>query len=56
MFDGVPAKLTPKVVKDIYGADTELNESVTSTSMVTPVRKLDTRRLAPAMAAITAAG
>lgn len=56
VFDGVPAKLTPKVVKDIYGADTELNESVTSTSMVTPVRKLDTRRLAPAMAAITAAG
>jgi phosphonate transport system ATP-binding protein len=41
------------VVKEVYGADTELNESVTSTSMVMPVRKPDTRRLAPAMAALT---
>lgn len=54
VFDDVPSKLTPAVVKEIYGADTELNESVTSTSMVTPVRKPDTRRLAPAMAALTA--
>jgi phosphonate transport system ATP-binding protein len=54
VFDDVPAKLTPAVVKDIYGADTELNESVTSTSMVTPVRKPGTRSLAPAMAALTA--
>jgi phosphonate transport system ATP-binding protein len=54
MFDDVPSKLTPAVVKEVYGADTELNESVTSTSMVTPVRKPNTRRLAPAMAAVTA--
>jgi phosphonate transport system ATP-binding protein len=54
MFDNVPSKLTPAVVKEVYGADTELNESVTSTSMVTPVRKPNTRRLAPAMAAVTA--
>jgi phosphonate transport system ATP-binding protein len=53
VFDDVPAKLTPAVVKEVYGADTELNESVTSTSMVMPVRKPDTRRLAPAMAALT---
>jgi phosphonate transport system ATP-binding protein len=54
VFDDVPAKLTPAVVKDIYGADTELNESVTSTSMDTPARKPTPRRLAPAMAALTA--
>ena len=54
VFDDVPEKLTPAVVKEVYGADTELNESVTSTSMVTPVRKPDTRRLAPALAALTA--
>jgi phosphonate transport system ATP-binding protein len=54
VFDDVPAKLAPAVVKDIYGADTELNESVTSTSMVTPVRKPSPRSLAPAMAALTA--
>jgi phosphonate transport system ATP-binding protein len=53
VFDDVPAKLTPTVVKDIYGADTELNESVTSTSMVTPVRKPEPRRMVPAMAALT---
>ena len=54
VFDDVPEKLTPAVVKEVYGADTELNESVTSTSMVTPARKPDTRRLSPAMAALAA--
>ncbi|MFP4315437.1 MAG: phosphonate ABC transporter ATP-binding protein [Desulfovibrionales bacterium] len=33
VFDDTPDKLTPSVVKDIYGADRELNEAVTSTSI-----------------------
>ena len=54
VFDDVPEKLTPSVVRDIYGASEELNESVTSTSMVTPVRNRSNDRLTPAMAALTA--
>ncbi len=37
VFDDVPSKLTPSVVRDIYGADQKLNESVTSTSIPKPV-------------------
>ena len=33
VFDDAPAKLTPDVVRAIYGADHELDESVTSTSI-----------------------
>ncbi|MDJ0722227.1 MAG: phosphonate ABC transporter ATP-binding protein [Desulfobacterales bacterium] len=33
VFDAAPAKLTPDVVRDIYGADHALDESVTSTSI-----------------------
>jgi phosphonate transport system ATP-binding protein len=54
VFDDVPSKLTPSVVSDIYGASDELNESVTSTSMVSPVINRRDNRLTPAMAALTA--
>ena len=54
VFDDVPEKLTPSVVREIYGANEELNESVTSTSMVTPVRNRNNTRLTPAMAALNA--
>jgi len=54
VFDDVPEKLTPSVVREIYGANEELNESVTSTSMVTPVRNRSNTRLTPAMAALNA--
>jgi phosphonate transport system ATP-binding protein len=33
VFDDEPTKLTPEVVRDVYGADDLLNESVTSTSI-----------------------
>jgi phosphonate transport system ATP-binding protein len=33
VFDGQPEELTPAVVREIYGADQELNESVTSTAI-----------------------
>jgi phosphonate transport system ATP-binding protein len=33
VFDDEPSKLTPEVVRDVYGADQELDESVTSTSL-----------------------
>jgi phosphonate transport system ATP-binding protein len=33
VFDAEPSRLTPDVVRDIYGADHELDESVTSTSI-----------------------
>jgi len=33
VFDGLPSELTPAVVRDIYGADQELDESVTSTAI-----------------------
>jgi phosphonate transport system ATP-binding protein len=39
VFDDVPALLTAKVVREIYGAEGELNEAVTSTSIPGPVRK-----------------
>lgn len=54
VFDDVPEKLTSSVVRDIYGANEELNESVTSTSIVTPVRNRSNTRLTPAMAALNA--
>jgi len=33
VFDGLPDELTPETVRDIYGAEHELDESVTSTSI-----------------------
>ncbi len=33
LFDGSPSELTSAVVRDIYGADQEIDESVTSTSI-----------------------
>lgn len=33
VFDGLPSELTPAVVRDIYGAEHELDESITSTSI-----------------------
>ena len=54
VFDDVPEKLTPSVVREIYGANEELNESVTSTAMVTPVRNRSNTRLTPAMAVLNA--
>lgn len=33
VFDGPPAKLTSRVVRDIYGAEQELDDSITSTSL-----------------------
>ncbi len=33
VFDDSPARLTPSLVRDIYGANEELNESMTSTSI-----------------------
>ena len=54
VFDDVPEKLTPSVVREIYGANEELNESVTSTAMITPVRNRSNTRLTPAMAALNA--
>jgi phosphonate transport system ATP-binding protein len=33
VFDGQPEELTPNVVREIYGADQDLNESVTSTAI-----------------------
>ena len=33
VFDGSPEELTPRVVRDIYGADQEIKESTTSTSL-----------------------
>ncbi len=33
VFDGAPDELTPTVVREIYGADQDLDESVTSTSL-----------------------
>ncbi len=41
VFDAVPAKLTPDVVRDIYGADHELDESVTSTAIANQGPKAD---------------
>jgi len=46
VFDDVPALLTAKVVRDIYGAEEELNEAVTSTSIVRPGRKQKSVRVA----------
>jgi len=39
VFDDRPRFLTPAVVREIYGADDELNESVTSTTVFKPPRK-----------------
>lgn len=51
VFDDNPAQLTPAVVRDIYGAEEELNEAVTSTSIARPVRKHEPVRVRrPAMA------
>lgn len=36
VFDDKPAKLTNDVVRDVYGADRELDETVTSTSIFCP--------------------
>jgi phosphonate transport system ATP-binding protein len=36
VFDDEPSKLTPEVVRDVYGADQDLDESVTSTAMANP--------------------
>ncbi len=33
VFDGLPGELTPSMVREIYGADDDLNEAVTSTSI-----------------------
>ena len=38
VFDDLPRSLTPAVVREIYGADDELNESVTSTTVFKPRR------------------
>jgi phosphonate transport system ATP-binding protein len=37
----VPAKLTPEVVRDVYGAEKELDESVTSTAIADQVLEVD---------------
>ena len=33
VFDGSPSELSPRVVRDIYGADREIDEAATSTSL-----------------------
>ena len=33
VFDGPPSALSPRVVRDIYGADQEINEATTSTAL-----------------------
>jgi phosphonate transport system ATP-binding protein len=48
VFDGDPSRLTSEVVKNIYGAEDELNESVTSTTVHTP--KTDTMVVKPQLA------
>jgi phosphonate transport system ATP-binding protein len=39
VFDDAPSKLTPEVVRDVYGAGQELDESVTSTSIANKERE-----------------
>jgi hypothetical protein len=34
VFDDEPSKLTAEVVQDVYGANQELDESVTSTAII----------------------
>jgi len=41
VFDDEPFKLTPEVVRDVYGAEQELNESVTSTSIAKQGAEID---------------
>jgi len=46
VFDGSPEELKPRVVRDIYGADQEIEESTTSTSLA---GQKSTGRLEPAV-------
>jgi len=39
VFDGQPEELTKDVVRDIYGANQDLDEAVTSTSICFPSSK-----------------
>jgi phosphonate transport system ATP-binding protein len=41
VFDDEPFKLTPEVVRDVYGAEQELDESVTSTSIAKQRAEID---------------
>jgi len=41
VFDDKPSKLTPEVVRDVYGAEKELDESVTSTAIAGQVLEVD---------------
>jgi len=41
VFDDEPSKLTPDVVRDVYGAEQELNESVTSTAITKQGAEID---------------
>ncbi len=56
VFDDVPARLTPEVVREIYGAEEELNESMTSTSIFKPDVNRDPGRVVPALAPLAANG
>jgi phosphonate transport system ATP-binding protein len=56
VFDDVPEKLTASVVRDIYGANEELNESMTSTAIFKPRAKKDSGRLTPALTPLVANG
>ena len=38
VFDGAPEALTPAVVRDIYGAEADLDEAVTSVSLTRPTQ------------------
>jgi phosphonate transport system ATP-binding protein len=41
VFDDEPSKLTPEVVRDVYGADQELDETLTSTAIASQDVKAD---------------
>jgi phosphonate transport system ATP-binding protein len=50
VFDGLPSELSPETVRDIYGAEHELDESVTSTSIRSPAEAPGVLRPAAASA------
>jgi phosphonate transport system ATP-binding protein len=56
VFDDVPSKLTPSVVSDIYGANQELNESVTSTAIFKPGGTRNPGRMTPVLTPLAANG
>jgi phosphonate transport system ATP-binding protein len=50
VFDDAPANLTTAVVRDIYGAQGDLNEGVTSTAIFDPSSEVGTAGVEPALA------